>query len=87
MAKTLASPYGVNTFQVIVADREKHTGWVFLSPALIMMLRTRMQVPKVDTAQRYRRIRIKSCTPNSLGTHSIPLCALEVYGKLYPAPT
>lgn len=51
------------------------------------MLRTRMQVPKVDTAQRYRRIRIKSCTPNSLGTHSIPLCALEVYGKLYPAPT
>lgn len=31
----------------------------------------------------FRRLRLRSCHPNSRGTHALPICAMEFYGALY----
>lgn len=33
----------------------------------------------------FRRLRLRSCHPNSRGTHALPICAIEFYGALYEA--
>jgi len=40
-------------------------------------------LPKTNPDHRFRRLRLRSCQPNSQGSNAIPLCAIELYGTLY----